>query len=519
MNELRFHRWTRMMLNHEGTDEYDTVAGEHLRNCAILTIAGSDPSGGAGIQADLRVFATLGLAGLSAITALTVQNSQGVHSVHFTPPEILEAQLAALFEDSDISAVKIGLAGEAEHIEVIANVIKRYKPAAVVLDPVMASSDGVSFLDEKARAALLRKLMPLATLVTPNLHELSILSGLPTGTDTEAVSAGERLMAMGARNVLIKGGHRAGLPNDILIKKNDPHRVFSRPRHNTIHTHGTGCLLSSLIAGLLRIGLDLEASIYRAKFLLTTALIFPVQVGSGRGYPDILTSSGMTSYYDKNSRHTVRLKKLRGLYVITDSNLRPDRSTIEIVRSALAGGASVIQLREKSLPTQELILLAKSICAAVHKANALFIVNDRVDVALASDADGVHLGPGDMRASDAREILDAGYLIGVSVNSIEEANEAAPYASYLGVGAIFGSTTKKDAGDAIGLGILKELKSRFPKHPIVAIGGINEGNIREVSEAGADAAAVISAVIAAPDMRSAVQRLIEQFRQTDDLSA
>ena len=149
---------------------------------------------------------------------------------------------------------------------------------------------------------------------------------------------------------------------------------------------------------------------------------------------------------------------------------------------------------------------------------ALFIVNDRVDVALASDADGVHLGPDDMRPEDARRLLGPDKLVGVSTGTLEEARAAAPYASYFGVGAIFGSKTKLDAGAPIGVERIREIKAAFPHIPIVAIGGINAGNIAEVARAGADAAAVVSAVVAAPDMAEATRELVRLFAEEKALT-
>src|SRR5579883_3119605 len=193
-----------------------------------------------------------------------------------------------------------------------------------------------------------------------------------------------------------------------------------------------------------------------------------------------------------------KLSKLSGLYVLTDQKLRPERTAEEIVRAALAGGARIIQLRDKHTPREELIRLSLRLCAMTHRAGALFIVNDKVDIALAAGADGVHLGPDDMPPSEARRAFGDKLLIGVSVSSVEEAAPLAPFASYFGVGAIYGSSTKEDAGPPIGTEPIRHIAVRFPGTPIVAIGSINKDNIAQVKRAGADAAAVVSAVICAP---------------------
>ena len=202
---------------------------------------------------------------------------------------------------------------------------------------------------------------------------------------------------------------------------------------------------------------------------------------------------------------------IAGLYVITDCVLRPDRSHVDVAKSALAGGARIVQLRDKTSPLSRVLAEGREIRRLTREAGAIFIVNDRVDVALALEADGVHLGPDDFPPAEARRLLGAERIVGVSVNSVEEAEAALrDGASYLGVGAIFGTTTKADAGEPIGLERLKEIKRATPL-PVVAIGGIALNSIRSVSEAGADAAAVVSAVVCAEDMLEATRALVEEF--------
>ena len=243
--------------------------------------------------------------------------------------------------------------------------------------------------------------------------------------------------------------------------------------------------------------------------LLKFALSSPVVTGKGRGYPDVTAAA--SALEDNRVTRAQKLERLRGLYVLTDPDLRPEGSAEETVRAALAGGARIVQLREKHLPTPQLVETARHMVHQCRVGKALLIVNDQVDVALASGADGVHLGPDDMKPEDARRLLGPDKLVGVSVATVEEARAAAPYASYFGVGAIFGSQTKLDAGAPIGAGRIGEIKAAFPNIPVVAIGGINAENIAEVAQAGADAAAVVSAVVAAPDMEAATRELVARF--------
>lgn len=242
-------------------------------NKIVLTIAGSDPSGGAGIQSDLRTFAALGVVGISVITALTVQNSQGVQSVHPVDADLVAAQLNALLEDTQVDAVKIGMLGGAAQVRVVADALRRFRPPNVVLDPVLASTGGVPLLDDAGRRALLEELLPLCDLVTPNLSEA------------------EALGTLHAPAVLIKGGHREGEPIDELVLASGERVCFGGPRVSTRHTHGTGCLLSSAIAALLARGQTLPQAIGQAKALLTEALQIPVIVGKGRGYPALRKNS------------------------------------------------------------------------------------------------------------------------------------------------------------------------------------------------------------------------------------
>lgn len=481
---------------------------------SVLTIAGSDPGGGAGIQADLRVFGALNVAGLSAVTALTIQNSQEVRAVYVTPAEVLSDQIEALLQDAtDLRAVKIGMLGGAPQVHAVAQLLRRFRPPHVVLDPVLASTGGVPLLDEAGRQALLDDLLPLCDLVTPNLAEAGVLAGTSASNEATAQAAGERLLGLGAKAVLVKGGHRAGAPNDWLLRPGQSPIDYAGSRVDTPHTHGTGCLLSAAIAARLALGDTLEAGIGEAKALLSRALLFPVIGGQGRGYPDVLAAGRAENVVPNDPRtHTDRIALVRGVYVLTDPDLRPDRDAEAIAQAALAGGATVVQLRDKRLATPDLIALAKRLNRMTKTANALFIVNDRVDVALAADADGVHLGPDDMPPEEARRLLGPRRLVGVSVGTLQEARLAAPWASYLGVGAIFGSSTKGDAGPPVGVARIREIGRAFPQLPLVAIGGIHSDNIAHVAQAGAAAAAVVSAVVGQPDMRQATRNLCAGFQ-------
>jgi hydroxymethylpyrimidine/phosphomethylpyrimidine kinase len=251
-----------------------------------LTIAGSDSSGGAGIQADLKTFAALGVYGASVITALTAQNTKGVSAIHSVPGEFVTAQLDAVFGDLDIGAVKIGMVGELATIAAVALGLRRYSPKHVVLDPVMVATSGDRLLAADAVGALRTKLIPQASLITPNLPEAAALLGEGVASDpAEIERQGKQLLAMGCPAVLIKGGHGEGAESiDYLIEAKRT-IALAAPRVATRNTHGTGCSLSSAIAACLARGEEMESAVRNAKSWVSAAIAAAdrFSVGHGRG--------------------------------------------------------------------------------------------------------------------------------------------------------------------------------------------------------------------------------------------
>jgi len=251
-----------------------------------LTIAGSDPSGGAGIQADLKTFSALEVYGAAVLVALTAQNTRGVTGVHEVPTDFVAAQIDSIFDDLSVAAVKIGMLATAPLIETVAAGLDRHRAENVVLDPVMVSTAGSRLLAPDAIATLRAILMPRALLITPNLPEAAALLDEPLAeTDGQRVAQGERLIALGANAVLIKGGHGHEPDSiDILVDRNGVRR-FHAKRVETTNTHGTGCTLSSAIAAGLARGLELDAAVAAAKTYLTEALqaAHHLAVGHGNG--------------------------------------------------------------------------------------------------------------------------------------------------------------------------------------------------------------------------------------------
>jgi len=253
-----------------------------------LTIAGSDSSGGAGIQADLKTFAALGVYGASVITALTAQNTKGVSGVHPVPAEFVTAQIDAVFSDLAIGAVKIGMVAQPATIDAIAAGFQRWSPNHVVLDPVMVATSGDRLLAAEAVEGLRTKLIPRASVLTPNLPEAAALLDEPIATnETAIVGQGRRLLSMGCRAVLIKGGHGQGAESvDYLI--DDARTVaLAAPRVATQNTHGTGCSLSSAIAAGLARGEHLETAVRNAKTWISAAIAAADRFSVGQGHGPI----------------------------------------------------------------------------------------------------------------------------------------------------------------------------------------------------------------------------------------
>ena len=253
-----------------------------------LTIAGSDSSGGAGIQADLKSFAALGVYGASVITALTAQNTRGVTGIHPVPADFVTAQIDAVFSDLAVGAVKIGMVVQLATIDAIAAGLARWRPKHVVLDPVMVATSGDPLLAADAVEALRKKLIPCAALITPNLPEAAALLDEPAAASEAGIEdQGRRLLAMGCPAVLIKGGHGQGAESTDYLVTAGRVIALSAPRIATRNTHGTGCSLSSAIAAGLAKGEDLENAVRNAKAWVSAAIAAADRFAVGHGHGPI----------------------------------------------------------------------------------------------------------------------------------------------------------------------------------------------------------------------------------------
>ncbi|MGL5545203.1 MAG: bifunctional hydroxymethylpyrimidine kinase/phosphomethylpyrimidine kinase [Cetobacterium sp.] len=248
----------------------------------ILTIAGSDSCGGAGIQADLKAMSAQGTYGMSVITAITAQNTKGVFAVQELDLDIIKKQIEVLYEDIDISSVKIGMLSSSDIIKTVHETLARVKAKNIVIDPVMISKSGYYLLKEDAIEAL-KDFLKIGTLVTPNIPEAEVLSDMKIETEEDMVEAAKRIKSFGAKNVLIKGGHREDNCTDILLTENDEIVRFEGVRFKTKNTHGTGCTLSSTIASYIGKGMPVEESVKLGKEYISEAIKNSFSIGEGVG--------------------------------------------------------------------------------------------------------------------------------------------------------------------------------------------------------------------------------------------
>lgn len=248
----------------------------------LLTIAGSDSGGGAGIQADIKTFSAHGCYGMSVITAVTAQNTCAVTAVQDIAPEIIAAQLDAVFSDIRVDAVKIGMVSQTASIQVIAQKLRQYQPKLVVVDPVMVSKSGFHLLQPDAVEVLKCELVPLAAMLTPNIPEAEILTGTEIITREDRMRAAEILKGLGGASVLIKGGHLADTAEDLLYDGQEFY-TYGGERIDTKNTHGTGCTLSSAIASNLANGMSPNCAVRAAKDYITIGIRHALELGAGCG--------------------------------------------------------------------------------------------------------------------------------------------------------------------------------------------------------------------------------------------
>ncbi|MEH6442623.1 MAG: bifunctional hydroxymethylpyrimidine kinase/phosphomethylpyrimidine kinase [Oceanospirillaceae bacterium] len=274
--------------NHSNaSSEFAAISPAIAKTPIVLTIAGSDSGGGAGIQADIKAISATGSYACSVITALTAQNTQGVSAVLSVNQHFIEQQLAAVFSDIAVDVVKIGMLADAATITTVAKALRKYKPRQIVLDPVMVATSGDVLLANEAISALITQLFPIATVITPNIPEAMALLGRKgedtPNSDQQSLSICRELLELGCQSVLLKGGHQTGANSTDFWLSNENQHNFTAPRIATKNTHGTGCTLSSAIASYLAQGQDLQTAISNAKAYISHAISHADELHIGKG--------------------------------------------------------------------------------------------------------------------------------------------------------------------------------------------------------------------------------------------
>jgi hydroxymethylpyrimidine kinase/phosphomethylpyrimidine kinase/thiamine-phosphate diphosphorylase len=501
----------------------------------VWTIAGSDPSGGAGVQADLKTFQGLDVYGGSVISALTVQNTTGVFRVAPVAPDLLREQIARLAEDLPPVAIKLGMLGSAAQVRVVADFLAT-TDAFVVCDPVLASTGAVPLLDAAGLRLLRERILPRADLVTPNVPELGKLLGPDFQALEDSIrAAAAELLRRGARAVLVKGGHGDGAFCQDYFSDGRQSLWLTSPRQNVRHTHGTGCTLASAIAAARALGHSLPDALVIGKAYLNQGLRLGEDLGQGhgplahRGWPEspddlpwIFCSgacepppgiglTGQASYKKPLDSSCVgALPRQRDEFCKRLCSKFPDCGPQPLglypivdraawLEKLLPLGVTTLLLRAKDLTGAALETEIRLAIEIARRYGARLFINDAWALALQHGAYGVHLGQADLEGADLPALARAGLRLGISThNYFELAVAAAHRPSYIAIGPVFATASKTLAHPPLGVAGFRRL-ARLAPAPVVAIGGLTPERGADLRAAGASGYAVIGDVVNAPD--------------------
>lgn len=475
------------------------------------TIAGSDSGGGAGIQADLATFRDFGVHGCSVITAITAQNSFAVGYIETTSHKALAAQINALDCDFSARAIKLGMLASAMTVRCVAKYLADYR-GFVVCDPVMTASSGESLLDGEAGIILREQLLPRADLITPNRQEAEALLNRQIQSPDEIENAARDLVKLGARSVLITGGHFANDTQRCHDYWSDGDDGFwlAGPRIDTVHTHGGGCTLASAITAAIARGYTLKDALVLAKMYVSAGLRISRQIGGG---PGPVAHTGWPQMLDNFPVLTKRFPPVENPAFADcggELGLYPVMPSAEWIEKLLPLGVTTIQLRVKDKSAAETETEVVRAIALCRQYNARLFINDYWQLAIKHGAYGVHLGQEDLDVADIAAIRAAGLRLGVSNHSYYELARAHGLRpSYLAMGPIFPTTTKAmkfaDQG-AEQLRLWCDLLK--PGYTLCAIGGIDHARAPTVLATGVGSCALVSAITQADDYRVATAALL-----------
>jgi len=477
----------------------------------VWTIAGSDPCGGAGIQADLKTFAALGVHGCSAITSLTAQNSFAVRATESVSPAMLEAQLAALLEDLPPRAIKIGMLGDIEGIKIIGKYIEKSN-TYTVFDPVMIASTGTSLIGADIIPAMKQFLFPHVDLLTPNIAEAETLLGKKISDDMDIEQAATAILKFGVKAVIIKGSVRDGFAQDFYCSKDQSFWITS-PARTGKDSRGTGCTFASALAATHALGFSKSDAAVIAKAYVNQARRLAHALGKGM---DFLTHERWPCAPDDLPWITKTADEGRirpsfpncgneplGFYPIVDSTAWLER--------LLPLGVTTAQLRIKNLSGEKLEDEIRRAVTLARKYNCRLFINDYWELAIEHKAYGVHLGQEDLATTDIPALEKSGLRLGISTHSYAELARAhALQPSTIALGPIFPTTLKTMSFAPQGVGNLR-IWRHILDYPLVAIGGITLEYAAMLAEAGADGIAVVSDVTKNADPEKRVKEWLEFF--------
>lgn len=473
----------------------------------VWAIAGSDSGGGAGIQADIAALRAFKVHPCSIITAITAQNSMAITAIEHCSEPMLQAQLQALLYDQSAQAIKTGLFTHAEQVRSFIHFYQAYlSDQPLIVDPVSASTSGTLFCDALTNQIIRDELLPLATVITPNLNELAELTCTDIDSQNTLIEAAQLLMARGAKSVLVKGGHAHWQGHRVIDTFVSQDHIFTltQPRVSHPHSHGTGCTLASAIAASLAHGQPIEDAVIEANAYIAQGLAHPYQVGSGPG-PIAQTQVPVEARYFP-ILNTITQKKAPlgafpslgerplGVYPIVDK--------IDLLSKLLAADVTTIQLRVKAEQhtPEQIEYLVKEAINLGRAYNARIFINDHWQLALKHQAYGVHLGQEDLEQADLVALHRAGIRLGISTHSYYELLRAkALQPSYIALGHVFPTPTKVMKSKPQGVYKLTHYRCIASPYPTVAIGGIDLTNLNEVVKTGVSSIAVVRAITQATD--------------------
>jgi hydroxymethylpyrimidine kinase/phosphomethylpyrimidine kinase/thiamine-phosphate diphosphorylase len=480
----------------------------------VWTIAGSDNSGGAGIQADLKIFEMMGVHGCTIITALTAQNSHQVLKTESVSADMLAAQIDILKTDMPPGSIKIGMLGDAASVKTLIQKLKELQ-TYTVYDPVMIASAGASLMQNEVFDLIKSELLPLINLLTPNLNEAEKLSGLKIKSDADMVRAAEIIMSLGPKAIIIKGWHSGdGFVQDFYQDKNQKFWLTSPAREKISDARGTGCSFASICAAAHALAYTEADAVAMSKGKINQFVRGAKSIG--KGIP-ILTYSDTTCSPDDFPWLTLDAASGRARLSFPDCGAEPLGfypvvDSIDWLRRLLPLGVSTAQLRIKNKNGAK---LEREICAAIalgKEYHCRLFINDYWQLAIKHHAYGVHLGQEDIETADMKKISDAGLRLGLSTHCYEEvARAVAAQPSYIAIGPIFHTTLKAMNFAPQGISALARWRQML-RGPLVAIGGIRLEQAPEILAAGADSIAVVSDVTQNKNPEARTKAWLELFR-------